>query len=135
MRLFLTSLLVSAALAPSAVRAADVGTTFDGTYARSEAACRADPDAGEMDDSLRVDSAGISGYELYCQFAGLQLLTDDGTIKDFVTLAACGDDSGITRPDSFWIAVYDDGRMTVQSQSEYIGGDDDFLSGDYVLCH
>jgi hypothetical protein len=113
------------------------------------------PENSEFEGTLEITEAGIFGYELGCPFLSFLPDIDRETreVHGWVAISNCGDDSGITRPDSFTL-IFDEyaGSLTVQSQNEYAlgealsrmprenGGESDpfeaasWLSGDYVIC-
>lgn len=122
---------LAALTAPSIVAAQD---TFLGTYARSEAACKATEVSENIEDSIVVEASGLSGYELGCQFVDMHGVTYDGVTDQFVAIAQCSDDSGIFRPDNFSLVFNNERReLVLQSQNEYVAGEN-YLSGDFVRC-
>jgi hypothetical protein len=106
-------------------------------YTATEAGCTG---GGEETDDigtlLELNETGIYTYEFGCSF--LEFWPgDDPNSEQFLqtVLASCGDDSGITRPDTFSL-VFNDGdvpSVVVQSQNEYVTGSS-FVSRTYSLC-
>lgn len=123
----------------------------------------AEPAGSDREDLRSITVLGISAYEYGCGFLAFLPSKDalSGEIHGWVAQASCGDDSGIERPDSFYLALQPDGkRLQVQSQSEYATGEAllllelrhpelsamssgegqdpyeaaSFISGDYVAC-
>jgi hypothetical protein len=135
MRLVSISIIAAVSMLASSAVLADE-PVFKGTFAKSAAACKATGDGANWEDSLRVDAEGVSGYELGCQFTAMQRVNTDTETSDFLTPAVCGDDSGVTRPDMFWMSVYEEGKkLGLQSQNEYVAAaEGGGLSGEYVLC-
>jgi hypothetical protein len=109
--------------------------SFEGTFARSAEACKAEVESESWEDSIRVSSEGVSGYEMFCSFVELRNVRDGEGITEFLTPSICGDDSGTTRPDTFYLSVFDDGKeLILQSQNEYVVPGEGGISGPYVRC-
>lgn len=77
------------------------------------------------DDSSVVfflDRRGVSGYEFGCNFLSfLDARFDAEDVSGSVlAIAVCGDDSGITRGNTFHMAEYSPGILNVTSQNDYL---------------
>ncbi|MGD1935348.1 MAG: hypothetical protein ACFB0Z_12725 [Candidatus Phaeomarinobacter sp.] len=88
-------------------------------YAANPEAC-AKSDAVEK-RGLVIADGSISGTEFGCAFLTYTPVVWDKDFppQEYVVLASCGDDSGITRPDHLSIINYGD-KLQVQSQNEYV---------------
>jgi|GEM_PF-3106928 len=88
-------------------------------YAARPEAC-ATTDEVEKRGLVIADEA-ISGTEFGCAFLTYTPVVWDENFppQEYVVLASCGDDSGITRPDLISIMQYGD-ELKVQSQNEYV---------------
>jgi len=75
----------------------------------------------ELDDALQISERGMFGYEFGCNFLDfLEVKDSDGQAYQFMAVAACGDDSGVTRPDLIMLTPSDDGMLRVTSQNDYV---------------
>lgn len=88
-------------------------------YATTPGACTS-PDEGEG-EGLTVTQSGLFGYEFGCNFASFLPVRSEGESEPFIwiAIAACGDDSGISRPDQFTIGFYEN-ALNVTSQNDYV---------------
>lgn len=135
--------------------AQELPSFFEGIklYSRDLGFCPGNPNSPETEGTLQISKAGLYGYELGCTFLAFAAVKDpeSGVVYGWQAQAQCGDDSGITRPDSFALYFNEgDNTVTVQSQNEYVLGtmlsmterpdnNDPFeeaswLSGNYALC-
>lgn len=126
-------------------------------FARDLSACADGGDEGPdgVERTLQVTEQGLFGYEIGCSFLRFLPDVDRETGEAFlwIATAACGDDSGINRPDSFALIFNDfSNTLTVQSQNEYVVAETlfhlpqtdaaetdpyeaaSYLSGEYTLC-
>ncbi|MCG6858712.1 MAG: hypothetical protein LJE67_11680 [Salaquimonas sp.] len=90
-------------------------------------------------DALQLTAKGMFGYEFGCNF--LQFLdvkdSGDGSVYQYLAIAACGDDSGISRGDMITLTPSGDDQLRVTSQNDYVvelsqGGDDD-TQGSWIV--
>lgn len=109
-------------------------------YAANPEACAASDEVEKR--GLVIADGSISGTEFGCSFLTYTPVVWDKDFppQEYVVLASCGDDSGITRPDHLSIIQYDD-RLQVQSQNEYVEmvakgawNEPGFVSRTYTKC-
>lgn len=109
-------------------------------YAANPEACAASDEVEKR--GLVIADGSISGTEFSCAFLTYTPVVWDKDFppQEYVVLASCGDDSGITRPDHLSIIQYDD-RLQVQSQNEYVEmvakkawNEPGFVSRTYTRC-
>lgn len=117
----LGALIVSAAADQAA---GETPAFLDGgkKYATAPGICQS-LDDGEG-DGYTLTATGVFGYEFGCNFATFLPVRAEGETEPFiwVGVAACGDDSGISRPDSFTLGFYED-RVVVTSQNDYVSAE------------
>lgn len=110
------------------------------SYAAKPEACA--PDQHGERKGLLIADGSISGTEFGCAFLSYTPVVwdEDFPPSEYVVLASCGDDSGITRPDHISIIHYDD-KLQVQSQNEYVEmlasgkwNEPGFVSQTYTRC-
>lgn len=92
------------------------------TYSTNQKACGATQDGDLPDDSYTLEKNGIFGYEFGCVFVDIKPVVyadNDDPVFSHIMTASCGDDSGVTRPDSFHLSYYE-GILTVTSQTDYL---------------
>lgn len=77
---------------------------------------------GETDDALQLTAKGLFGYEFGCSFVQIHPIRfeDSDDIYQYLAIAACGDDSGVSRGDNIVISDNGDGSLRVTSQNEYV---------------
>ena len=87
-------------------------------WSTDERAC-GNPEEGIVEVFFTASAEGVFGYEFGCNFASfMPVRSADGEVYSWVAVAACGDDSGITRPDLFAFTQYED-VLTVTSQNDF----------------
>ena len=148
MRVYLAVMAMVASLAGATSTGAQT-TTQTGAEAPDFLKHRyaANPEACAMGDEVEkrglvIADSSISGTEFGCAFLTYTPVVWDKDFppQEYVVLASCGDDSGITRPDHLSIIHYDD-RLQVQSQNEYVEmvakgawNEPGFVSRTYTKC-
>jgi len=109
------------------------------TYAANAAACDS---TGHEKAGLAIKDGLISGTEFGCAFLTYTPVVWDPDYppSEYVVLASCGDDSGITRPDLISI-IHSGDTLRVQSQNEYVEmvakgawNEPGFISRTYEKC-
>lgn len=126
--------------------AAEAGSKMPGflkdTYASNPKACVTNAYGESEASGLTIKDGAIYGTEFSCQFLSYTPVkwaaTDE--INEYVAMASCGDDSGITRPDLISIQHYE-GTLRLQSQNEYVvmmakeaWNEPGFISVNYEKC-
>ncbi len=92
------------------------------TYATNQKACGGFQDGDLPDDSYNLGATGIFGYEFGCVFVDIKPVIypdNEDPVFSHIMTASCGDDSGVTRPDTFHFSYYE-GILTVTSQTDYL---------------
>jgi len=122
----LKTIIISSLLATCTlnIALADTPAFFAGkkTYASDWKACVGFADGGAPDDSYTIDKSSVSGYEFSCQFVEMKLIPDwtgQDRQNNYIGIASCSDDSGISRPDMFNISYYEN-TVTITSQNDFI---------------
>ncbi|MCB1464765.1 MAG: hypothetical protein KDJ90_20660 [Nitratireductor sp.] len=118
-----TFLAALGVMAASTLAHADAIPSFlsDGQkYVTDIKACTAE--VVEETDILQLTKDGVFGYEYGCNFVQFMDVRDvgDGKVYQYLAISACGDDSGVTRPDMFTMMPSDEGRLYITSQNEYL---------------
>lgn len=93
-------------------------------YAEKQENCVGPDDAVEFERPMVLTGEGLSAHESGCQFVEFKPViysfAEPAAEPDsYLVTAACGDDSGITRPDVFHMHYYD-GKLTLTSQNDYM---------------
>lgn len=91
-------------------------------YTTGNTSC--DVQAGLLETPVYIlASDGIGGYEFGCSFVDFHSVEHNETADGFeevLAIAACGDDSGINRGNTFHIIKSDKGTLRVTSQNDYL---------------
>jgi len=136
---------------PLAAHAGDIPSFLSAgqTYAEKQEYCLGPDEEAEFERPMNINAEGMSAHESGCQFVEykpiIHSFDEPGAEPDsYLVTAACGDDSGITRPDIFHLYHYE-GTLRLTSQNDYMYDllrpreDDDwetwgFVNLEFTMC-
>ncbi|MFZ2103004.1 MAG: hypothetical protein WAU86_20815, partial [Oricola sp.] len=88
-------------------------------YASDSASCAAEVEEAE---GYQLTATGLYAYEFGCTFTSFEAIRFDDGDNDpdqFIGIASCGDDSGISRPDMILMMPSGEDMLFLTSQNDY----------------
>ena len=112
--------LALAALAtPAAAQEIPPFLADGGKYATDATSCAAEIEEAE---GYQLTAKGLYAYEFSCTFTSFQSVRyndGDNEPDEYIAIASCGDDSGISRPDMILLMPSDENMLFLTSQNDY----------------